>query len=78
MAAEITLHFDGIPDRVITATNEKLQELAPVYGVDEDDYDTTNEALTVLQSNLAEYIKRPYVHDKNQKNKITSVGDDFE
>jgi hypothetical protein len=78
MAGIITLHFDGIPDRVITATNEKIQELAPVFGIDEDEYDTANEALTALQSNLAEYIKRPYVHDKNRKNNITSAGDDFE
>jgi hypothetical protein len=78
MAGIITLHFDGIPDRTITATNTKLLELAPVFGVEADDYATNEEALTVLQSNIINHIKKPYVHDKNQKNNISTIGDDFE
>ena len=78
MAATITLHFDGIPDRVITATNAKLNEIARDYGVDTDDYATTEAALTALQSNLADLIKRPNIHGQNQRNNVTSLSDDFE
>jgi hypothetical protein len=78
MALQITIHVDGIPDRVLTASSAKLQEIAPVYGVDEDAYDTTNDALTALQSNLADYIKRRYLQDKNRKRPAETVGDDFE
>ena len=78
MAAVIILHFDGIPDRVITATNAKLQEIGKGYGVDTDDYATNEAALVALQSNLVDLIKRPYIHGTNQRNNVTSLSDNFE
>jgi hypothetical protein len=78
MAATITLSFDGIPDRVITASNSKLQEIAPIYGVDTEDYDTTEEALTELQSVVADLIKQPWTRQKNRERPPVDVGDDFE
>jgi hypothetical protein len=78
MAGTITLSFDGIPDRVITASNSKLLEIAPIYGVVIEDYDTTEEALVALQSNLADIIKFLYVEQKNRERPVVEIGDDFE
>jgi hypothetical protein len=78
MAGTITLSFDGIPDRVITASNSKLLEIAPIYGVVMEDYDTPEEALVVLQSSLADIIKWLYVQQKNSELAVVEIGDDFE
>jgi hypothetical protein len=75
LMASITLNLPGVPDKVITVPNANLGDISPSYGVNPAGYDTEEEAVLALQSQMVELIKRPYQKYRDRQRAQADISD---
>lgn len=64
--ATITIKIPPNPERVITLPDEKLTEIAALYGVSDNDLGGTKDIPKALSDHLVWIIKRPLLQAKER------------